>query len=98
MTKHQPCCIPLEVVLRSARKPDLWHAAKIPGWLEITGQREWRVTVKRGRGRPSLIDSKTLLMYRNVGLKLALGLSEIRQKTQSCRTNANDGLENAYYL
>ena len=28
----------------------------------------------------------------------AFGLSEIRQKTQRCRKNAFDGLENVYYL
>ena len=27
-----------------------------------------------------------------------LGLSQIRQKTQRCRNNACDGLDNAYYL
>ena len=39
------------------------------------------------------------VVFSNVpATSFVLGLSEIRQKTQRCRKNAYDGLENAYYL
>ena len=48
---------------------------------------------------PSLnSQSEQIIIGKMLYAAFALGWSEIRQKTQRCRKNAYDSLENVYYL